>query len=132
MEENSAVEWSLVGAILFGVALLILYFIFIFVEPQIRFGNSESQVCLDKSPERSCYNINLEVCNLVYDNYFLSCQSEVKARISPRKVTSLIGPAVRRCTLRHFDKAVHATRKSEGSSDLCKTFFAELDAPRSE
>ena len=130
MEENKAVQWSLMGATLFGASILILCFVFIFIEPQIRFDPEAPQICAEKSPEVACYNVTLDIFNMVYNNFYENCRNEIKSKLGPNKVTSLIGPAVRKCTLRHFDKSVHASRKNlSGEGSRCKDYFVELDSP---
>jgi hypothetical protein len=104
----------------------ILFFIFVNVEPLIRETPDESQFCMGQSPEFACYNNSVDICKMVWRQHAAPCLIEIKGKRGQQRVTSLVGPGVRKCIQKKFDKALRSSRKLSGG-EYCQTYFSKLD-----
>lgn len=109
-------------------ALVSLFFIFVFVEPFILEAPADSQFCASQSQEYLCYNNSVDICKMVWRQYSAPCLAEVKAKRGQQRVTSLLGPGIKRCIQKKFDKTLRSSRKLSSGSNSCQEYFSKLDA----
>lgn len=124
--EDQSIKWGL-GVALVILSFFILYFVFIIIEPQIKFDPEGRAFCSAETFEQSCYNIGVETCEMIWNKFEGPCKVEVKANLPATRATSLIGPAVYKCVRKKFDKVVRSSRKTDGG-EHCQTYFKKLDA----
>ena len=108
-------------------ALVSLFFIFVYVEPFILEDPEDAQYCKSQSQEYLCYNNSVDICKMVWRQYSAPCEAELKAKRGQRRVTSLLGPGIKRCIQKKFDKTLRSSRKLSGGSS-CQEYFSKLDA----
>lgn len=111
---------------LLAAALVSLFFIFIYVEPLIREMPEDSQICAPRSQEYLCYNNSVDICQMVWRQYSAPCTAELKAKRGQQRVTSLLGPGIRRCIQKKFDGALRSSRKLS-AGDSCQEYFSTLE-----
>ncbi|MBL7672108.1 MAG: hypothetical protein JNM39_16610 [Bdellovibrionaceae bacterium] len=108
-------------------ALVSLFFIFVYVEHFILDDAEDGQYCKSQSQEYLCYNNAVDICKMVWRQYSTPCEAEVKAKRGQRRVTSLLGPGIKRCIQKKFDKTLRSSRKLSGGNS-CQEYFSKLDA----
>lgn len=118
--------WSLGLASVF-ITFVIFYLAFLSDFSFIGENDDINRPCQPSTLEFQCYNINPNTCQTVWKKFAGPCKELVISRFGSGKVTSLIGPSVKRCIYRKFDKTVRATRKSQSAS-ACDEHFKTLDA----
>jgi hypothetical protein len=82
------------------------------------------EVCGAATMEKQCYRLPELVCKNMWQKYESECRIEIKKDLEDR-VTALIGPAVKKCTQRRFDKSLYYTRKNADEAP-CADFFRSL------
>lgn len=116
-----------IGLALFLLALSALGLSILFFDPLISPQERATQTCGEATYERQCYNISEDTCLTVWEKFDEFCVNDVKSRLSQNQATSLIGPAVRWCIQKKYDRTVRGMRKME-VSEFCRPYINKLDA----
>jgi hypothetical protein len=109
--------------IIFSACILVIYLGAVFVIPNMDEDNALS-VCGAQTKEKRCYSLPTLVCQNMWDKYTNECTKEIKINLGDR-VTALIGPAVRSCVQKRFDKSLYYTRKTKDPE--CESYFRALN-----
>lgn len=82
------------------------------------------ETCGSKTIESQCYRLPRLVCTNMWNKYEAECLQEIRKDLGER-VTALIGPALKKCTQKKFDKSLYYTRKNANTS-ICKEHFDSI------
>lgn len=119
-----------IGLALFLLALSALGLSILFFDPLIDPQERTTQTCGESTFERQCYNVSEDTCLTVWEKFEDQCANEVKSHLNQNQMTSLIGPAVRWCIQKKYDRTIKGTRKLE-VSEYCRSYINKLDAAAS-
>lgn len=112
---------------LFTLGLSALGLSFLLFEPLLNSEERAGQTCGDSTYEKQCYNISQDTCLSVWEKFEEPCRDEVRGRLSQNQMTALIGPAVRWCIQKKYDRTVKGMRKME-TSEFCRSYINKLDS----
>lgn len=110
------------GIAILSSAIVFIYLGGIFVQPSLDQEKS-FEPCAALTIERKCYSLPKLVCQNMWEKYEGECTKEIKKDVGDR-VTALIGPPIKKCTQRRFDKSLYYTRNSKNPD--CQSFFQSL------
>lgn len=105
-----------------AAAIILIYLASLVVGPNIEQEQS-LEVCGSYTKEKRCYSLPTLVCQNMWEKYEGECVKEIKKDVGDR-VTALIGPAIKKCIQRRFDKSLYYTRKTKDPE--CQQFFDTL------
>ncbi len=110
------------GVTIVSSVIVLIYLASLVVQPSLDQEQS-LEVCGSQTKEKKCYSLPKLVCQNMWEKYEGECIKEIKKDIGDR-VTALIGPPIKKCTQRRFDKSLYYTRNSKDPD--CLTFFQSL------
>ncbi len=110
------------GTAIISAAIVLIYLAGLVVQPSLDQEQS-LEPCAAQTKEKKCYSLPKLVCQNMWEKYEGECIKEIKKDIGDR-VTALIGPPIRKCTQRRFDKSLYYTRNSKDPD--CINFFQSL------
>ena len=113
------------GAVL--IISFIIHFGVVVIVPVIEAEDAAALPCNEKTLSMRCYSLARENCQMAWSRFEKDCKVESMS-IRQDRPTSLLGPVVKKCTLRKMDQAFRSTRKII-TDPACKDLFADLDAP---
>jgi hypothetical protein len=108
-------------------SIVVIFFAALVVNPTLQ-QDKDSELCGPLTMEGRCYRMPASVCRKMWKQINDDCTWEVRKDIGA-KVTSLIGPPVKKCTKIRFDKAMYYTRKDERDAP-CNEYFDSLSKDR--
>lgn len=110
------------GIAILSSAIVLIYLGSLVVQPSLDQEQS-LEPCAAMTIEKKCYSLPKLVCQNMWEKYEGECTKEIKKNVGDR-VTSLIGPPIKKCTQRRFDKSLYYTRNSKDPD--CQSFFQSL------
>ena len=119
MRFSSSVD---LGITIISGAILFIYLASLVVQPSIEQEQS-LETCGTQTNEKKCYTLPKLVCQNMWEKYEGECIKEIKKDVGDR-VTALIGPPIKKCTQRRFDKSLYYTRKSKDPD--CQAYFQSI------
>ena len=110
------------GIAILASAIVLIYLGGLVVQPSLDQEQS-LEPCAALTTEKKCYSLPKLVCQNMWEKYEGECIKEIKKDVGNR-VTALIGPPIKKCTQRRFDKSLYYTRNSKDPN--CQKFFQSL------
>lgn len=122
-EVKFVVKWA--GAALGGLTavILLMYFVVLPLLEEVEIPVNEP--CGSKSPQALCYSTPQALCLSVWASFEKGCDESVKAEIRKEKPSSLVGPAIRICTMKKFDKVMLYNRTNQ-EDPFCSDYYKKL------
>lgn len=109
-----------------GGLVVVFLIMAVFILPMLREeGLSENDPCGAKSPQGLCYSIPQALCLSVWDFYHKECEQAIKEELRKDKPSSLIGPAVKSCVIKKFDKVMYYNRTNQ-EDPVCSGYFQNI------
>jgi hypothetical protein len=121
---NSALESGIAAALIIG---FIVHFGMVVIVPIIEAEDLAGQPCNERTLSMRCYSTTRDNCQVAWARFENDCRSE-SLSIRQNRPTSLLGPVVKKCTLKKMDQAFRSTRRMTPDSD-CQNLFTDLDTP---
>ncbi len=110
------------GISILAAVIILLYLASLVVGPNIE-QEKTFEVCGSSTTEKKCYSLPDSICKNMWKKYEKECESEIKKEMGDR-VTALIGPPIKKCIQKRFDKSLFYTRKTQEPE--CQILFKSI------